>query len=674
MLRSLSWVSRRSANLAAAPLIAQKYQLQLKIIEGDPPLYPLLNSTPLPYTTAPGNVANASLPISSALSGGAVSAQATSAAATISGPLSVSWQSSAVSDMAISSLGADGAVIRNSQGAMVGVGSVSLSVPAALAASVSGSNTYIIDGNGGLSFYGTAETGLGVSGDWTNYTGIAMSNVGITLTTDGLMLNGTPLPAGTYTISAPSVRISGSGGCTAPSFVGSVSISTTGGTVDLGTGSGNLSVGGKPLNPDDETTLDGYTGTISVSANGDGTDSVSLNGNAGNVLQVTTSPATLTTDQNTPVTFATNVQTSLADTYNLTANAPAGWTVSIDSKGNVTATPAPGLQSGTYPIQIIAQSQTDPNLIAQTTVDVTITPTQPGITFTVAPDPLFTVPFNGAQLPTAFRASIQNLGPAADTYNLTFSNVPSGFTLLDSGTSVTVPAGQTGILGLYLQPNTGQPLPRSGNRSSRSPSRRPARPIRRITQTQTVTFTVPAIDAVTVTSNPDVAEHHARHPGHRHAHAHQRRQRAGDQHRSDRHAPDRPDARPAWPRSRWRSGQSTDRDDHADARRLDAAQQHCSRRRSPRPSGRPARRERRRCRSRCRSSSPARRRSPTRPSRPASSAIPTWPTGSTTSAPRSRTSSRTRRDPVAKSQAMANLDSLISLSPTTRSSPPSPPR
>ena len=156
------------------------------------------------------------------------------------------------------------------------------------------------------------------------------------------------------------------------------------------------------------------------------------------------------------------MQTSLADTYNLTANAPPGWTISIDTGGNVTAMPAPGLQSGTYPIQIIAQSQTDSNLEAQTTVEVTITPTQPGINFNVASDPLFTVPFNGAQLPTAFRASIQNLGPAADTYNLTLSNPPSGFSFETSGTSVTVPAGETGILGIYLMPDPGQPIPAPG--------------------------------------------------------------------------------------------------------------------------------------------------------------------------------------------------------------------
>ena len=219
------------------------------------------------------------------------------------------------------------------------------------------------------------------------------------------------------------------------------------------------------------------------------------------MLTVSATPATLTTDQNTPITFQANVNTSFADTYNLTAQAPAGWTVTIDSTGKVTATPAPGLQSGTYSIQIIAQSTTNPDLVAQTTVNVTITPTPPGINFNVNPDPIFTVPFNGAQLPSAFRAKIQNLGPAADTYNLTFANVPTGFTLLNSGASVTVPAGQTGILGLYLQPNVGQTIPPPGTVLSftvtATSTTNPA-----ITQSQVVTFTVPAIDALTVTSNP----------------------------------------------------------------------------------------------------------------------------------------------------------------------------
>jgi hypothetical protein len=246
--------------------------------------------------------------------------------------------------------------------------------------------------------------------------------------------------------------------------------------------------------------LDGYTGSITVAAGG-GADDVTLGGNTTNVLSVSATPSTLTTNQNSPVTFQANVNTSFAGTYNLTAQAPAGWTVSIDSSGKVTVMPPPGVQGGSYPVQVIAQSNTDPNLVAQTTVNITITPTQPGLNFSVTPDPLFTVPFNGAQIPSAFRASLQNLGPAADTYNLTFANVPSGFTVSDGGTTVAVPAGETGILGLYLQPNAGATLPPPGTQFTfdvtATSATNPA-----ITQTVPVTFTMPAVQAVSVTDNP----------------------------------------------------------------------------------------------------------------------------------------------------------------------------
>ena len=44
--------------------------------------------------------------------------------------------------------------------------------------------------------------------------------------------------------------------------------------------------------------------------------------------------------------FQVNVATSLTDSYTLTAQAPPGWTVSIDNNGNVTVTPAPGSKAG----------------------------------------------------------------------------------------------------------------------------------------------------------------------------------------------------------------------------------------------------------------------------------------------------------------------------------------
>jgi len=479
--------------------VAAKFLLLLA--SSDPPAGTFL-SKPLGLSTIPTNETGSDIVVTGQAPLGVIQGLAHVASISMSQQIEASWSAMSETAFQTGSLIATRATVDLGDTQAIGTGTITLTVAHVVQVTVSGNVAYTTMGTGTLSFYGPAESSLGVSGDWQNYTATVTGDVSIKLTVpDGaLTLNGQSLPAGTYTITTNSATLSGSGTMSSPTFSGSVAITATNGAINLGPGTGTLAVGAKPLDPKNETTLDGYNGTINVAANGDGTDAVTLNGNAGNVLQVILSPATLSTDQNTPVTFQTNVQTSFADTYTLTANAPVGWTVTIDANGKVIATPAPGVQSGTYPIQIIAQSTTDPNLIAQNIVNVTITATQPGLALNVASDPIFTVPYNGAQLPTAFRASIQNLGPAVDTYNLTFSGVPSGFTLLNSGTSVTVPAGQTGILGLYLQPTPGQPIPPVGSQISFTVTATSTTDSS-LTKSQVVTFTVPAIDGVTATVN-----------------------------------------------------------------------------------------------------------------------------------------------------------------------------
>ncbi len=428
------------------------------------------------------------------LSGGPTSA------VTALGALDASWQSLGATALLVQSLNANGASVLDESGKPVGSGAVALASGLAIPASISGDVQFGVTGTGILSFYGPSGANLGVSARWGNYTATVAGTLSVTLTTGGLTLNGAALPAGTYTISANAATLSGSGNAPSPNFSSTVAIRVTGGTVGLGPSSGNLVVGGNPLDATSGATLTGYTGNVTVTGNDGVTDNVTLDGGADNVLTVSASAAAPATDQNTPVTFHVNVNTTFTDGYAVSAHAPPGWGVSIDSAGNVTATPAPGLQGGTYPIQVIAQSTANPDLVARTTVNVAITPTASGLAFSIIPDPQFTLPFDGAQLPTAFRAVVHNSGPTADTYNLSFSKAPSGFALLNSGTSVTVPAGQTGIVGIYLQPNTGQPIPAPGTQLSftvtATSTSNPA-----ITQTQTEDSTVPAIDAVTLSSN-----------------------------------------------------------------------------------------------------------------------------------------------------------------------------
>jgi uncharacterized membrane protein len=467
-------------------------------LPGDPPLFPAL--TAQVASSSPANFATDSVTVAGGPAPSHLASTVDTTSLAVSNQITASWSSSSNSGFQVSTLNGSGATVTDASGNAVGSGAVALAATTPIGATVSGGDQYNVSGTGSLSFYGPNDSRLVVAGSWTSYLATVSGTVSITLTTDGLTLNGRSLPAGTYTISGPSFTMAGSGPSTSPNFSGSASITATNDTIDLGPWTGTLAAGAGPLNPSSVATFTGYSGTITLNASS-GSDAVTLNGGATDVLQASASPSALTTNENSHVTFQTDLQASLADTYAILVQAPTGWTVSLDASGKVTAVPAPGLQGGTYPIRIVATSTTDLDLVAQTTVDVTINPTQAGLALTVAPDPLFTVPFNGAQVPTAFRATIQNLGPAADTYNVTFSNVPIGFTIVESTTNLTVPAGQTGYIGVYLDPNAGQPLPPVGTQLSFTVTAT-SMSDSSITQTRTETFTMPAIDSVSLASAP----------------------------------------------------------------------------------------------------------------------------------------------------------------------------
>src|SRR5262249_53335062 len=105
----------------------------------------------------------------------------------------------------------------------------------------------------------------------------------------------------------------------------------------------------------------------------------------------------------------------------------------------------------------------------------------------------------GAQLPMVFRVGIRNGQAAEDRYAVQVSNVPAGWEAVTSVHGIDVPAGQTAELGLVLRPTGALPPP--GTIASFTvtvtSTGNPA-----VTQTQTETFTVPNIDAVTLSSNP----------------------------------------------------------------------------------------------------------------------------------------------------------------------------
>jgi uncharacterized repeat protein (TIGR01451 family) len=469
-----------------------------KFSPGDPPAPSLLvNSVGL--LDIPQNSDQNPTSVSAGITAGAATGTGTVSTLSVNGSVQASWATEATASLQASSLNAGTATVVSGTGAVIGSGNVTLSSSNSTALDVSGSDNYSVTGVGGLSFYGPAGSALGVSGNWNNYTATLSGNISIKVTTGDLTLNGQSLPAGSYTITTEQATVGGSGTTTEPSFAGSATITGASATVEVGPGTGGVSIGGNALSATSETTLSGYSGTITVHANGNGTDAATLGGSAANVIFLAT-PSSVTTAGSAAVSFSAAVRTSISDTYNITAIGPAGWSLSVDQSGNVTAMPAPGTSPGSYPVNVVAQSTANPDVTTQATVMVTVMAVTPGVTLAVNPDPSTEVPFQGADLPTAFEATLQNTGPAADTYKLTFSNVPTGFTVLNSGTSVTVPAGQTGILGLYLQP-TGTQLPPPGTDLSFTvtaiSATNPA-----IIQTVNVSLKMPTIDAVAIASNP----------------------------------------------------------------------------------------------------------------------------------------------------------------------------
>jgi large repetitive protein len=67
------------------------------------------------------------------------------------------------------------------------------------------------------------------------------------------------------------------------------------------------------------------------------------------------------------------------------------------------------------------------------------------------PDELFYQLVNGVEIPSIYKARIQNLGPEKDTFNLVFSDVSTGYLAQSSISSVTIPAGETAEVGVCLQ-------------------------------------------------------------------------------------------------------------------------------------------------------------------------------------------------------------------------------
>ena len=116
-------------------------------------------------------------------------------AVSVTGQIVATWNSNSNNSFSANSVAAAGASVVDVHGNTIGSGSLAFQAPSVTAVSISGNVGFNVNGDGSLSFYGPADLSLGVSGNWTNYSATVTGNVSITLTVPAAAtLNGQASP------------------------------------------------------------------------------------------------------------------------------------------------------------------------------------------------------------------------------------------------------------------------------------------------------------------------------------------------------------------------------------------------------------------------------------------------------------------------------------------------
>lgn len=346
----------------------------------------------------------------------------------------------------------------------------------------SGAIAYQSIGAGGLGFYAPAVSSLGSGAFWretavtlTPATSAELSLRGATAVLNGQVYSGTM----TLVTTSP-VAIEASGPAAAPHFAAAASLTASDATLGLPPASGSLTIGGTAVSLQNGLSLPNFNGSISISEAGPDADQVTLNGDA-YYVRLATDPAVSTTTPDSPVTFQATITANFSDAYTVTLATP-GWAATVAPDGSLTVTPTLTTAPGDYTLLVTAQSGLYPAAVAAVEHIVSVTPIQ-GVELTIQPDPIYTIPFGQAdgpegatnngqvQIPeAAYAVQIVNRSSQPYTFDVTVSGLTPGWLIFagiegQTATQVTLPAGGTTWLGLYVRPDTAE-LPAPGTSQS----------------------------------------------------------------------------------------------------------------------------------------------------------------------------------------------------------------
>ena len=485
----------------------------------DPPVPAMLFATtpyPRPAGGAQTVLTTTTAPVTTPLA-----ASFTTSHTVVSGDLQAAWTTDAWVAAQFATLTAPYAQLYDEHDTLLAAGPVQAAPAegdAALALALGGDLTCTVDGRGALSFYAPATTGLGVGGTWETYTAsVAAPGVfGVGLQGASVTVNGQAFTGPLTLVVSDTLTLHGAGYTVAPNFAAQVALTAQDAFVHLAAADA----------------YDGYSGSLSISEHSAALDSVTLSGTYARRLAVAAVPAQ---SQVTPFETATfqatlsAVQGAVPDALPVTVTVvpPDGWTAALDASGQVAITPARTAAPGDYPVRLVAQAGDDVTLLAGAVHTVTLQHYN-GMQWTVAPDPLTTVPWGPAlalppsggagggtntgqaQIPgAAYLATLTNTSIVAHTFRVevTPEGFPTAWIALGGAgrsttTTLTLAAGSVGRLGVYIAPVGLTSLPPAGTQYPFA-VRAVAADAPALDQSAPAVFTMPAVPFNYLTAAPE---------------------------------------------------------------------------------------------------------------------------------------------------------------------------
>ena len=435
----------------------------------------------------------------------------------LNGEIEANWQSNAEANIQYVLMSIPDATIRQLDGTLLDTGQLrvwNISSPGTVM--LNGLIDYDLDfGRANLSSYASALPGIGVSANWSNYhmTATVGAPISTIITPEYLEIDGTAYESGEYIVEFDEKVYFWADNSRlflipfAPQLTGNL----TDANLSLGAAIGFANIDGYSLNIDNGLNFSGFSGPITITEHTTNTDRIQLAGNIDQLIEVSVAPAVNTIVPLETTQFQIDVLSNISDTYHLKVIGPAGWHVNLDRTGLATVRPAPGIGNvGDFTFTIKAESISS-GLIVQTNHVITINPHQ-GLDLSIIKHSELSVPLSSNDekiilLPdAAYTTNITNTSTISHVFDVGVSGLPTDWLILSgtegsTDTSVTLPAGGVGQIGLYISPTL--PLPVVGSSFpfdvTAIATDNPA-----LTQTDTAVFTMPAVPFNYVTTDPSL--------------------------------------------------------------------------------------------------------------------------------------------------------------------------